>query len=138
MKLSRTLFTIGNILFILIGVLHTVVHYRTLVASELEQAMSQIPAIQLTTRTAEVWDLWEGQSLTMGILLIVIGLLNIFTLKSLGKTAFPPKVISLIMMILIGFIIYTGFAFFGTVQIYGGIVGLGLYGTALWLAMKEE
>ena len=103
---------------------------------QLETALGEIPPIELTTRQAEVWDLWAGQSLTMGIILLVIGLLNIFTLKSLGSNSFPPKAHNITMIILVGFIIYTGFAFFGDVQIYGGLVGIGLYGTSLWLSMK--
>ena len=60
----------------------------------------------------------------MGILLIIIGLISLAVIFNLNKGDFPPVNISIIIILMLIAVIYSGVNFFGSAQVYGGIFGI--------------
>lgn len=131
-RTSRILSLIVGIVFVLIGALHTQVHYAELITPEVATIVSgEIP---LMGQAAETWRLWQGFSLMMGLCLAAVGLLNIFMVSSLPQEKAMPLGVSCVMIALLGAIAYSGFAFFTPMQLYGGIAGMTLEAGAIVLA----
>lgn len=130
MTTSIILYLIGSTLFIIIGILHTIVHFKQLVSDEVKQKISSIGRIKVVNINAEVWKLWQGMSLLFGILLSVLGLNNILALQA---DASPPVSITLVTMAVLLIVIYSGKKYFGNMQYYGGMFGFVLFGLSLYL-----
>ncbi len=135
-RLSKVLYTINSITCIFIGLLHTQAHYASLVSEELAQVMNH--TVLVTGTNANVYNLWQGMSLMMGLLLIIVGLSHLLILKQLAKENFPPIGGSLILILMLVCVIYAGYYFFGGWQVYGGAMGILLQGTCLILSIRGK
>ncbi|MGB0931365.1 MAG: LIC_13387 family protein [Chitinophagales bacterium] len=130
MTTSIILYLIGSTLFIIIGILHTIVHFKELVSDEVQQKISSIGRIKVAGANAEVWKLWQGMSLLFGVLLSVLGLNNILALQT---NTSPPLYITLVTMAVLLLVMYSGKKYFGNMQFYGGMFGFVLFGLSLYL-----
>lgn len=74
----------------------------------------------------------------MGILLIIIGLLQLFILKSSKNNSYPPLGGSFIMILMLVFVIYAGYNFFSTWQVYGGIIGVFIQLMCIFLTVRND
>lgn len=135
-RLAKTLYTINSITCIFIGLLHTSAHYNNLVTDELKTMMDH--TVVVTGMEANVFNLWQGMSLMMGLLLIIVGLSHLLMLKQFEEKAFPPIGGSLILMLMLIFVMYTGYNFFGGWQVYGGGAGLILQTICLILSIRKK
>lgn len=135
-RLAKVLYTINSITCIFIGLLHTHAHYTSLVSEELAEVMNH--TVLVTGTDANVYNLWQGMSLMMGLLLIIVGLSHLLILKQLAKNDFPPIGGSLILILMLVFVIYAGYHFFGGWQVYGGGMGILLQGTCLILSIRGK
>ena len=124
LKLSRGLFLLNGITSILIGVTHTYAHYAELVSDDIRRRLDK--EIVVMGSDSNIWDLWQGMSLMMGILLIIVGLMMVMTIWNLKKAQYPPLNISLIFILMLITVVYSGVNYFGTAQVYGGIAGIVL------------
>ncbi|MEL6846020.1 MAG: hypothetical protein AAFP02_22655, partial [Bacteroidota bacterium] len=70
-----------------------------------------------------------------GIGLIMIGLLNWAYLRSVYAPPTPPFSVLLLMVGFLLVVIYSGFAFFGMRQVYGGILGISLL---IWAGIAKK
>lgn len=120
--LSKALFALNGIISIFIGLAHTYAHYTELVTSEINGWLDK--DIIVTGVKSNIWHLWQGMSLMMGILLIIIGLISLAVIFNLNKDDFPPVNISIIIILMLIAVIYSGVNFFGSAQVYGGIFGI--------------
>ena len=133
METARILYIIGSSFFILVGLLHTKVHFAQLVNSSMEQKLKKATTVKLGKVESEIWKLWQGFSLGFGALMMVIGIINILSLYELDETAFPSASICIVNLLVFVFVIYSGKKFFGKMQFYGGFVGVLIFGGALLL-----
>lgn len=133
MATARILYLIGSFMFILVGLLHTKVHFNQLTAPKVEEKLKQAKTLRLGKVNSEIWKLWQGFSLGFGALMAIIGINNILALYELEPNAYPPMSICIVNLFVFLFVIYSGKKFFGNAQFYGGFVGLALFGGALLL-----
>lgn len=122
LKLSKGLFLFNGITTILIGLTHTYAHYAELVSDDIKRTLDKEIVVMGTE--SNIWDLWQGMSLMMGILLVIVGLIMIMTILNLKKTEYPPINISLIFILMLITVVYSGINYFGAAQVYGGIFGI--------------
>lgn len=122
LKLSKGLFLLNGIISILIGVTHTYAHYAELVSDDIRRRLDK--EIVVMGSDSNIWDLWQGMSLMMGILLIIVGLMMVMIILNLKKTEYPPTNISIVFILMLITVVYSGINYFGSAQIYGGIFGI--------------
>ncbi len=134
-KIAKGLYLINSITSIFIGLLHTNAHFTELVTEQLKEKLNH--PIVVTGVESNIWDLWQGMSFMMGILLIIVGLLHLVILKGVDEKSYPPIGGSLVMILMLLFVIYSGFSFFGSMQIYGGSTGLILQTICLILSIRK-
>ena len=136
MELSGILYISGSALFILVGTLHLIVHFKQLTSFETKEKFSSIKNIKVRKRSAEVWKLWQGMSLLFGVLMLILGVNNILSLLSLEQNSHPSVLICITNIIVLIIIIYTGFKYFSKMQVYGGFLGLILFIVSLFLTLN--
>lgn len=122
-KTTKTLFALAGIIFPnFIGALHTFVHFQDLVNPDIHSYLQQ--PIDIMGDSTPIWNAWGMMSVMMGISFIVIGILNIETLKnSVHNGSFP--FVTLFGMIVYNLaVIYVGHTFDANPQYYGGMLGL--------------
>lgn len=135
-KLAKILYTINSTTCIFIGLLHTHAHYKELVTNELKNLMDH--EIVVTGIATNVFQLWQGMSLMMGLLLIIIGLSHLLILKELTKEQYPPVGGSMIMILMLIFVMFAGYHYFGGWQVYGGGAGLVVQSICLILSIRKS
>lgn len=135
-RLAKILYTINSTTCIFIGLLHTYTHYADLVTVDLENLMNH--QIMVTGMEANVFNLWQGMSLMMGLLLLIIGLSHLLLLNKLTAEEYPPIGGSMIMILMLICVMYTGYNFFGGWQVYGGAAGLILQLICLILSIRKK
>lgn len=133
MEVTRLLYFVGSSLFIIVGTLHTMVHFRELISAKVAHKIKMADTIDLMKRKAEVWKLWQGFSLGFGLLMAVLGIVNILALYELGANAQPPISICIINILVMILVIYMGKSFFEKPQYYGGMIGFLIFSGALLL-----
>jgi len=136
LKISKGLFVLNGITSVLIGILHTFAHYNELITNEIHKQLDK--KLTVTGVESNIWDLWQGMSLMMGILLIIIGLISIAVIRNLKKGEYPPLNISIIIILMLSAVIYSGVNFFGEAQVYGGIVGILIQSASIFLSKFEK
>lgn len=124
--------TIGSIFPILIGALHTWVHFHSLTQPGVRQALSE--PIMLMGRQQPPWNTWGVMSFMMGLSFIIIGLLNVVVMQKYTWKSYPPISGILAMLLYLGGVIYVGNTFDALPQYYGGIFGFVLGGICLCIA----
>ncbi|MEL7531538.1 MAG: hypothetical protein AAFN10_09535 [Bacteroidota bacterium] len=126
MKIARILFLIVSTMFIGIGALHLAVHFTVLHSADYQAALAPIDHLSLNGQQANIWLLWQGFSMMMGVGLICIGLLNFGYL--LGNTPLlnPPNAVIGIMFLFLAVVILSGFLYFSMAQVIGGALGICL------------
>ena len=117
-------------IFILIGILHTVTQLTELSTPELEERYRVFGDIDVSGQTVAAWDLWQGTSLLMGFFAITIGLANLGALRSSADRR-PPVVNCLATIVVLLSITWVGWAYLGPTQLFGGPFGVVLFSTAL-------
>ena len=130
MSLGTILYLIGSIMFIVIGLLHTLVHYKVLTNSFAQSKIEASGTLKLGNDNVEIWKLWQGMSLLFGLFMVFVGALDITSWYDLGATT-PSSIVCIINMALLLLVIYSGVQFFGKMQIYGGFLGFIFFGVAL-------
>ncbi len=133
MEITRLLYFLGSSFFIIVGLLHTMVHFKELVSSQNANQIKLAGEIYLMKKKSDVWKLWQGFSLGFGLLMAVVGILNILALYELGRDALPPISICMVNIIVMILVIYMGKNFFDKPQFYGGMLGLLIFSSALFL-----
>ena len=63
MSLGTILYLVGSTMFIVIGLLHTFVHYKILVNPLAQSKIETSGTLRLGTDNVEIWKLWQGMSL---------------------------------------------------------------------------
>ena len=135
-NLAKALYGINSITCIFIGVLHTIVHFQDLVTDEVRTTLDQ--SILVSGTESNIWNLWQGMSLMLGYLLIIIGLLHLFILFKTKKEAYPPIGGSLIMILMLSGVIYVGYYYFGSWQVEGGIGGIIVQSLCIILTLRNK
>lgn len=133
MEVTRILYFIGSSFFIIVGMFHTMVHFKELASVQAEQKLKLADTIDLMKKKADVWKLWQGFSLGFGLLMAVVGIVNILALYELGATAQPPISICIVNLLVMILVIYMGKNFFEKAQYYGGMIGFLIFSGALFL-----
>ncbi len=135
-KIAKILYGVNSVLFILIGILHTLAHYADLVTDEI-RAMLDHTAI-VSGIESSIWELWQGMSLLMGFLMIAFGLLNLSIIYRLPKGEFPPISSSVIMIAILLTVLVVGYNYFSFWQVYGSIFGITLQSICLILSLRGK
>ncbi len=135
-KIAKILYGINSLTCIFIGSLHTIAHYSDLATEELKTILNH--KIVVTGIESNIWHLWQGMSLMMGFLLIIIGILNLSIIKNSGKDKYPPISASIIMILMLLGVIYMGINYFSAWQVYGGIFGIILQSICLFLSIQKK
>jgi len=133
-KLAKILFGVNSLTTIFIGILHTIAHYSDLITEEIHNRLDFTAVV--TGMESNIWELYQGMSLMMGYLMIIIGLLNFSIIFRLKKEEYPPISASLIFIVMLLGVIYVGANYFSSWQVYGGIGGILLQSIVLVLSMK--
>jgi hypothetical protein len=95
MRMSRVCFNIGAWTFIVVGVAHIGFNVPRMLSST-RPAIIDAMREYMTPRGVDLLSLYDGYSLMMGILLIAVGLLNVFFSKL--DTDFPVRSKSVIAL----------------------------------------
>ena len=136
-KTARILFVIfGIVMPILIGSLHTYVHFTELLTPEVFEHLK--PTILINGKQTPLWNTWGLVSFMMGTSFIIIGLLNWAAFRQITKQAAPPLTNSIIMILYLLCVIYAGHTFNAPEQFYGSIVGLILMSVSIFLSLKSK
>lgn len=116
-----TLFIIfGIVMPILIGSLHTYVHFKELGTEEVQTKLDDV--IPIMGKHKSIYKTWGLMSFMMGTSFIIIGLLNI-SIFMLSPEAPPiPAIFTIILYLACS--IYVGKTYKQAPQYYGGIVGM--------------
>jgi len=122
LRISKGLFLLNGITSIFIGLTHTYAHYAELVSDALQDQLEREIVVMGTA--SNVWSLWQGMSLMMGVLLIIVGLISVLIIVNLKENEFPPVNISVVIILMLLMVVYSGIEYFGAGQVYGGIVGI--------------
>ena len=133
-NLPKTLSLVVASFFVFIGALHLMVHFQDLNTSSL--AVSLQGDTEVMGNPASIWKMWQGFSVMMGWCFVVIGGLQISWLWPLKANQSPSKGASVAMLALLSGVIYSGYAFFGPEQFYGGIFGFVVQGAAFYLSFR--
>lgn len=135
-KLSRILSNVVAILFVLIGILHTDVHFRELASIEVKSRLSIIHDISLLREQADIWKLWQGFSFMMGVGFIIIGMLRLLGIQTqnVRKEVMGAATMHLLLIV----VIFSGILFFAPPQIYGGVIGLILQFVSVALLIRSR
>lgn len=136
-KTARALFLLVGCIFpILIGGLHTFVHFSELVTPEIYNYLQK--EVTITGQQQPIWNSWGIVSFMMGASFIVIGLLNFSILTITPKTKALP-VLPIISMIIYQFcVVFAGYSYNGPFQLYGGMFGIVLISICLLLTLRER
>jgi len=129
-RLGRGTYTVGSVIFVLIGALHTVTHLTELSTPELEARFAAMGDIEVSAQTVTSWDLWQGTSLLMGFFGAALGLANLGALWS-SRDRRPPVVNCLTTIAMLGIVTWVGWAYLGPLQLFGGPFGIVLFTIAL-------
>lgn len=129
LKISKGLFVLNGITSIFIGLAHTYAHYNELITSEINTWLDKDIVVMGTE--SNIWDLWQGMSLMMGVLLIIVGLISVLIIWNLKLGEFPPVNVSLVVILMLAIVIYSGINFFGEAQVYGGSMGIIVQGASI-------
>ena len=136
-KLAKILFTIvGTVFPILVGLLHTKVHFAELVIPKVQEDLSG--RLTIMGDSIMYYNTWSLMSFMMGLSFIVIGLLNISIISKLDKNEYPPIFAIIAMMIYLSAVIYVGATFDAADQFYGGIFGMVLSTICLILSLQKS
>lgn len=113
---------LGTIMPILIGALHTWVHFDTLTTSLFKKMLNH--SVVITGETQIAYNTWGLMSFMMGFTFIIMGLLHFAFQKYRGWDKYPSLAgCVIILMYLLG-VIYAGHNFSAMKQFYGSIIGL--------------
>jgi len=134
--ISKGLFVLNGVTSIVIGLTHTYAHYTELITSEINQLLDK--KIVVTGIESNIWNLWQGMSLMMGILLIIVGLISVSIIWNLKKGDFPPINISIIIILMLLCVVYSGVNYFGEAKVYGGVVGIIVQATSILLTKVKN
>lgn len=121
-KAAKIIFLLVGCIFpIFIGILHTATHFSDLLTPEIQSHLQQEFVILGTPQP--LWNTWGIVSFMMGASFVVIGLLNVATLRRVraGETLPVLTIIALILFQVC--VAYVGYAFGQSFQLYGGIFG---------------
>ncbi|MEM6737115.1 MAG: hypothetical protein AAF620_13705 [Bacteroidota bacterium] len=121
-KVPNVLSGIVAILFIIIGLVHTEVHFRELDNAKVQLRLTAIDDLQLLGQPANIWKLWQGFSFMMGICFLIIGILRLLSIQT--KNLKNQLIGAFTMVFLLIVVIISGRLFFSAFQIYGGLLGL--------------
>lgn len=102
---AKTLYRIGSVLLMLIGVGHTMIHFaRKGKDSAVGPVIQQMEAfkVDVAGMSRSLLELYEGFSLTMGTLLFFIGLQNFFLAKSLNIVYKEHSVVVIVPILIAG------------------------------------
>lgn len=132
---AKRLFVAGNVMLVLGGIGHTIVHVIDMMGADLETAMRTAGTVDVQGTPLEIWDVFQGQSLIYGAVFIALGLSNVFALRgrslpSLGSAAAG--------IALFGVMTAVGFLYLGPLQTVGGPVGMLLFGATLAVGAWER
>lgn len=136
-KTARILFVIfGTVMPILIGALHTFVHFKELLTPEIFEHLST--SFPINGRPTPLWNAWGLISFMMGASFIIIGLLNWTAFRQIPKHTTPPVSNSFIMLLYLICVIYAAHTFHAPEQFYGSIVGFILMSVTIFLSLKSK
>lgn len=136
-KTARILyFIVGCVFPILIGLLHTYVHFKELTIPSVQNHLSD--TLTIMGKQVPYYNSWGLVSFMMGASFIVIGLLNLGILSRLTKNDYPPVAAILAMMTYLSAVIYVGITFNAAEQFYGGIFGIVLSLICLFLSVRKK
>ncbi|MEM6318955.1 MAG: hypothetical protein AAF960_14880 [Bacteroidota bacterium] len=134
-KVTRILFLlVGSIFPIVIGALHTGVHFKELINPEIRTYLQKEFLILGTAQP--LWKTWGIVSFMMGASFIIIGLLNIAVLKSTPKVKPIPTLPIIAVFLYQCCVTYVGYEFSQPFQLYGGLFGLSLIIIVLILTLQ--
>lgn len=136
LKLSKGLFVLNGITSIFIGLTHTYAHYSELVSNEINTLLDKEIVVMGTD--SNIWLLWQGMSLMMGILLIIVGAISLAVIWNLKKGEFPPVNISIIIILMLIAVVYSGVNYFGEAQLYGGIAGIVIQSASIVFSKMKD
>lgn len=126
--LGRKTFVFGSIGHILIGFLHTFVQLTDMAATDIRSDLEAIGSVENVGASA--WELWQGLGLLMGFFMIALGLSNLAGLR--GRIDDYPAAgvcaVNVAMFVAIGVI---GVLYLGPMQMFGGPLGIVLFGLPL-------
>ena len=132
MKLCYILYIIGSGLYILIGILHLIVHAIEWRTKDVKQKIKLAGSIRIRKKEISAWKLWQGFSLSFGTLIIFLGINNLLTLNNLSEKSLPVLVcICATNLLILTGITFAGYKYFGKIQFFGGILGFLLFSTSL-------
>ncbi|MEL6699882.1 MAG: hypothetical protein AAFV78_18355 [Bacteroidota bacterium] len=135
-QLAKISYGINSITCVFIGILHTITHFRELKTEQIRRLLNH--EIVVSGTEAHIWDLWQGMSLMMGYLLIIMGTTHLLILRRTSKSEYPPVSGSVLMILMLIGVIYTGYYYFGAWQVSGGTAGIMLQSVCLLVTLWDK
>ncbi len=135
-QLAKISYGINGITCVFIGILHTIAHFRDLKTEQIQRLLNHEVVVSGTE--ANIWDLWQGMSLMMGYLLMILGMIHLLILRRTSKSEYPPVGGSVLMILMLIGVIYTGYYYFGAWQVSGGTAGIMLQSICLLVTLWDK
>ena len=136
-KTARILYLIiGVLITIPIGLLHTYAHFTDLMTPAVKEYLNG--TLTVTGNEQSYFAVWGVVSFMMGAAFVVIGLLNLTIYSMMKKEDYPPIFALITMTIYLFCVIYVGYTFNATPQLYGGIFGLILTSITFYLTLRVK
>lgn len=135
-KLAKTLYVLNSVTFIFTGLLHTYAHYNELATDTIKNLLNH--KIMVTGIEANIWQLWQGMSVMMGILLIFIGLLHLLIIRNTKKEDYPSIGGSIIMILILLSVMTIWYWHEGAWQVQGSAFGILLQSICLGLSIRNK
>ncbi|MEM8577049.1 MAG: hypothetical protein AAGF60_04285 [Pseudomonadota bacterium] len=136
MPLSSIAFTTGAVTFVLIGALHTYVHFVWLTGDALFLRMDALGTVPLGHMDAPVWGLFQGTSILMGFFSLAFGAaLLTHAADRHGRPQVRAALCGLTILLLVGIMIVGGLHL-SALQVYGGAFGIICFGLPLITSLR--
>jgi len=122
-KIANILYLVlGAIFPLLIGALHTAIHFKDLITIEIQQLLSG--SIEIMGVPQSIWKTWGLMSFMMGVSFIIIGLLHLAIIHKNSWKNYPsiPGLLATVLYLIC--VIYAGKTYEAFSQYYGGVIGL--------------
>lgn len=127
-RAGRRTYIAGGIAFIFIGLVHTATQLTTLSSDTVKAQYRAGGDIAVSGELVDGWHLFAGTSLLMGVFSLALGAMTLGVLRELGRPLASVCAVNIAALIGVAIV---GYAHLSWLQLYGGIVGVILFGIPL-------
>lgn len=127
LRLARICFVIPSVAFVGMGALHIVTHLLVFAGKEARGGLQGVPDIDVYGTAVPVWNIWQAQSLLVGVFCLGLGVSNLAGLFAQPKDSYPAEAVCLTGVFVLVAIFLMGLLHTGPVFVAGAPVGILMF-----------